>query len=85
MNFPWFKRSGIIFTPQNFIGWIIFVAGFGFAIYRFIEIDKKYHSVSDTLMNFIFNLLIIRAVYTLIAYPTSRVKRNKSTVTNQAQ
>lgn len=75
MKFPWFKRNGLVFIPKNLIGWIIFLAGAAYAVYKFIEIDKKSHSVSDTLMNFVFNLLIIGAVYTLIAYLTCGEKR----------
>jgi hypothetical protein len=58
MKFPWFKRIGIFFA---------------FAVYSFLDIDGKSHSVSDTLMNFVFMLLIIGAIYSLIAYLTSRV------------
>jgi len=72
MKFPWFKRSGIVFIPGTIIGWIIFLAGAAYSVYLFIEIDKKSHSVSDTLMNFVFNLIIIWAVYTIIAFLTSR-------------
>jgi hypothetical protein len=72
MNFPWFKRSGIFFIPANFIGWIIFVFGIVFAVWSFLDIDGRSHSVSDTLMNFVFMLLIIGAVYSLIGYLTSR-------------
>ena len=72
MNFPWFKRNGIFFIPANFIGWIICVFGIFFAVYSFIDIDGRSHSVSDTLMNFVFMLLIIGAVYSLIGYLTSR-------------
>jgi len=74
MNFPWFKRIGIFFIPATIAGWIILVAGIAFAIYSFIDIDSRSHSVSDTLMNFVFMCLIIGAVYSLIAYATSRVK-----------
>lgn len=76
MNLPWFKRIGIIFIPKNFIGWIIMLAGIAYAVYTFIDIDSRSHSVSDTLINFIFNLLIIGAVYTLIAFLTSRSQNN---------
>jgi hypothetical protein len=72
MKFPWFKRNGIFFIPVSIIGWIILLAGFVFAIYSFLDIDGRSHSVSDTLMNFVFILLIIGAVYSLIAYLTSR-------------
>lgn len=46
--------------------------GFCFAIYSFIDTDSRSHSVSDTMMNFVFSLFIIGTVYTLIAYLTSR-------------
>jgi len=73
MNFPWFKRTGIFFIPATVVGWIILLAGFVFAVFSFMDIDGRSHSVSDTLMNFVFMLLIIGAVYSLIAYLTSRV------------
>jgi hypothetical protein len=76
MNFPWFKRIGIFFLPKTFIGWIILLAGITYAVYLFIDIDSRSHSVSDTLMNFVFNLFIISIIYSLIAFFTS--KRNNS-------
>jgi hypothetical protein len=72
MNLPWFKRIGIFFIPVSIIGWLIILAGFAYAIYVFIDIDSRSHSVSDTLINFVFNLLIIGAVYSLIGYLASR-------------
>ena len=73
MKLPWFKRNGIFFIPTAIPGWIILLAGFVFAIYSFIDIDSRSHSASDTLINFVFMLLIIGAVYSLVAYVTSRV------------
>lgn len=75
MNLPWFKRIGILFFPSTIIGWIILLAGIGYAIYVFIDIDSRSHSVSDTLINFVFNLLIIGAVYSLIAFLSSRTAK----------
>ena len=75
MKFPWFKRIGIFFIPASIVGWIILAAGFVFAIFSFMDIDGRSHSVSDTMMNFVFMLLIIGAVYSLIAYMTSRVTK----------
>ena len=72
MNLPWFKRFGIFFIPSTIIGWLILLGGFAYLVYVFIDIDKKSHSVSDTLINFVFNVLIICAVYSLIGYLTSR-------------
>ena len=73
MNLPWFKRIGIFFIPVSLIGWIILFGGIVFSIYEFINIDSRSHSASDTLINFVFRLLIIGAVYTLIAFTTSRI------------
>jgi hypothetical protein len=72
MKFPWFKRIGIFFIPATVVGWIILLAGIVFAVYCFMNIDGRSHSVSDTMINFVFMLLIIGAVYSLIAFLTSR-------------
>ncbi len=76
MNFPWFKRVGIIFWPIAFAGWLILLAALSFAVYEFIHIDSRSNSVSDTLRNFVFMLVIIGAVYTLIAFFTSRSRNS---------
>ncbi|MCX6262530.1 MAG: hypothetical protein NTY95_17150 [Bacteroidia bacterium] len=76
MKLNWFKRNGIVFLPISIIGWIILLIGFVYSIYTFIDIDGRSHSVSDTLINFVFKLLIIIAVYSLIAYLTSRSSKN---------
>jgi len=72
MNFPWFRRTGPFFIPVSIIGWLVLFAGIGIAVRLFQDIDKRSHSVSDTLINFVFNLLIIGAAYSLIAFLTSR-------------
>jgi hypothetical protein len=72
MKLPWFKQIGIFFIPASIIGWLIALGGLAYAVYTFIDIDSLSHSVSDTLMNFVFRLLIIVAVYSLIANFTSR-------------
>ena len=72
MNLPWFKRYGLFFIPISIIGWIIFAGGIVCAVCEFLAIDSRSHSASDTLINFVFYLLVIGAVYSLIAYWTSR-------------
>jgi len=72
MELNWFKRNGIFFIPTSLAGWIILLAGVAYAVYTFIDIDSRSHSASDTLINFVFRLLIIIAVYSLVAYLTSR-------------
>jgi hypothetical protein len=75
MKLPWFKRSGIFFIPDSLIGWLILFCAIAYAVYTFIEIDSRSHSVSDTLINFVFSLLIIAAVYSLIAFLTTKSSR----------
>jgi hypothetical protein len=68
-----FKRVGLFFVPVSAMGWLILLAGIAYAVYSFLEIDSRSHSVSDTLINFVFRLLIIGAVYSLIAYLSGRI------------
>jgi hypothetical protein len=72
MKLQWFNRYGIIFLPRSFIGWLIFLLSLVYSVYLFIEIDSRSHSVSDTLINWVFNCLLIVLVYTLIAFFTSK-------------
>jgi hypothetical protein len=72
MNLPWFKKLGILFIPVSIIGWIILLGGIVYAVFVFIDIDSRSHSASDTLRNFVFNLIIIALVYSLIAFLTSK-------------
>jgi hypothetical protein len=75
MKLPWFRRIGMFFIPTSAIGWLIVICASAYAIKTFIDIDSKSHSVSDTLMNFVFNLVIIGAVYSLIAFMASRAPK----------
>jgi hypothetical protein len=72
MKLPWFKRTGIFFIPITFPGWIILISALAYTVYTFIDIDSRSHSVSDTLMNFVFNLVLITVAYSVIAFLTSK-------------
>ncbi|MGA9121037.1 MAG: hypothetical protein WB699_16855 [Bacteroidota bacterium] len=72
MRFPWFVLRGIFFVPSSVPGWIIVAGALGYSVYAFLDIDSHSHSVSDTLINFVFRLLLIALVYTGIAWATSR-------------
>jgi len=76
MNLPWFRRSGVFYIPTSIFGWSIFLTGLVYAVYVFTDIDSRSHSVSDTLINFVFDLLIITAVYSFIAFLTSSKFKN---------
>jgi len=70
MKLNWFTRKGIIYWPASIIGWIILVLAAAYAVYTFIDIDGRSHSVSDTMINFVFNILLIGLVYSIIGYFT---------------
>jgi membrane protein DedA with SNARE-associated domain len=74
MKLPWFRRIGIFFLPISVIGWLLLAGVCVYSVYVFIDIDSRSHSASDTLRNFVFNLLIIWAVYSLIGFVASRRK-----------
>lgn len=70
--FPFFKRDGIMVIPANIIGWLLIAALIIYSIYEFIDIDSRSHSVSDTLINFVFNVFINIIVLYIIALLTSK-------------
>jgi len=70
MKLNWFTRKGIIYWPASIIGWIILVLAAAYAVYTFIDIDSRSHSVSDVMINFVFNALLIGLVYSIIGYFT---------------
>jgi len=72
VNLKWFVRKGIFFFPSSVIGWLIAIAAVGYCVYVFIDIDNRSHSVSDTLINFVFNALLVAVVYSVIAFFTSK-------------
>jgi hypothetical protein len=81
MKLNWFKRKGLIYWPASIAGWVILILAVAYAVYIFIDIDGHSHSVSDTLINFVFNLLLIGLTYTIIAYFTE--VRNVNSTTHQ--
>jgi hypothetical protein len=70
MKLNWFIRRGIFYLPVSVAGWIILVLAAGYAVYTFIDINSQSHSVSDVMINFVFNLLIIGMVYSVVGYFT---------------
>jgi hypothetical protein len=74
MKLPWFKRVGIFYLPISVMGWILFIISILYTLYVFISINNTSHSVSDLMINFVFSILIIGAVYSLIAFFTGKNK-----------
>ena len=72
MKLEWFIRKGIRFLPNSLIGWLIFIASAAYVVYLFIDIDSRSHSVSDTLINWVFNCLIVGVAYSIIGFLTAK-------------
>ena len=72
MRLSWFVRKGPLFLPISWPGWMILLAALAYVVWAFLDIDSRSHSVSDTLINTMFNALIAGVVYAVIAFLTSR-------------
>jgi hypothetical protein len=71
MKLRWFTRKGMFFLPSSLWGWMLLLAAVAYLVWKFIDIDSRSHSVSDTMINFVFSGLIVAATYALIAFFTS--------------
>lgn len=62
---PWFvrKRYGWGWTPVTWQGWLFLFIFLGLTAWNFLRIDRTSHSVSDTLMDFIPQTLILIIVF----------------------
>ena len=70
MKLNWFTRKGIMFWPASVVGWVILLLAAAYAVYTFIDLNNHAHSVSDLMISFVFNLLLIGLVYSIIGYFT---------------
>lgn len=71
MKLPWFRRFGIFFLPSTVMGGLILLGFVAYSVVVFLDIDRRSHSVSDTLINFVFNLGILAVLYSAVAFATS--------------
>ena len=74
MRPAFFTRIGIFFIPSSLTGWGVLIAALAYCVELFIDIDSRSHSVSDTLMNFAFNAIIVFVMYSFIAFSSSAKK-----------
>ncbi len=70
----WFKRKlyGWGWTPATWQGWLVLFASVALLVLNAIRIDKKSHSVSDTLINFLPQTFVILMVLIAICYKKGR-------------
>ena len=52
MKTAWFRRMGWIWRPVSIEGWFVTLLAFAIAAWWFVAIDRRSHSVSDTLIGF---------------------------------
>jgi len=71
MKVQWFTRKEGLPLPSSFVGWVIVLAAAAYLVWKFIDIDSRSHSVSDTLMNFAFQGVIVVGIYVIVAFSTS--------------
>lgn len=72
MKLNWFVRKGILYWPVSPLGWLILITAAAYAVYQFIDIDSRSHSASDTLINWVFNCLIVGVIYSMIGFLTEK-------------
>ena len=75
MKRQWFTRKEGLPVPSSFVGWLVLVAAVAYLVWKFLDIDSRSHSASDTLMNFAIQVLIVAVLYALIALFTSSSKQ----------
>jgi hypothetical protein len=50
MRTPWFRRFGWVYRPVSFAGWVITLITIGLCLWVFVAVDRRSHSVSDSLI-----------------------------------
>jgi hypothetical protein len=68
----WFKNKsyGWGWYPATWEGWLVLFVYVVILVWRFTEIDRRSHSVSDTLINFVPFVGILTVALILICYKT---------------
>lgn len=68
----WFVRKSIFFIPVTVTGWFVLGTAIAYLAWVFVDIDSHSHSASDTLINWLFQALIVGAGYALLGYFTEK-------------
>jgi hypothetical protein len=69
---PWFKRIGWFYLPASGVGVIITLMAFSFCAQVFLVVDRRSHSVTDTLYG-VFPFFI--CTFLLLDWIASRTSR----------
>ena len=73
----WFKAKpyGYGLVPARWQGWLVLFVFIGLAVLNFLRIDSKSHSVSDTLINFVPQTIILILLFIYICRKTGEKSR----------
>lgn len=52
MSRTWFARHGWLYRPLTWQGWLISLMAVAVCLVEFVAVDRRSHSVSDTLYGF---------------------------------
>ncbi len=63
-----FKQVGLVYIPHSIIAYFILSGFILYAVYLFIDIDRRSHSVSDTLIHFGYNLVLLMMIYHVLLF-----------------
>lgn len=68
----WFVRKGVFYRPVSLAGWVFLMAAILYLLWAFADIDGRSHSASDTLVNWLVQVLIVGLIYTFLGYFTEK-------------
>jgi hypothetical protein len=69
MTRNWFADFGLLHRPRTWQGWLVTLAALAFCVQVFLAVDRRSHSVSDTLYG-IFPYVV--PVFLLVEWLASR-------------
>lgn len=67
----WFSRCGLFYLPRSGPGWLVTVAALAFCVRTFLAVDRRSHSVSDTLYGIVPFVVPALLLLHLVARSTS--------------
>lgn len=74
---PWFvrKQYGWGWTPATWQGWWLTILFIGLMVGNFLRIDGQSHSVSDTLINFVPQTVVLALLFLWLCIKTGEKPR----------
>ena len=72
MTRPWFKSLGWVWRPISWQGWALTFLALAFCAQVFLAVDRRSHSVSDTLYGIFPYVVPTFLLLAFVAWRTSR-------------